>query len=197
MAKRRATTEFAKTRHPRVDRWPDASGARMHHTNSKNVVRSVCVGDRIDLLTLQDVFENFSESGDTKLPRGMSVLVPFDDQVALTQWFDTNEIFIFDFGVIVGWGLSDAELDEVIDSLIRFVTKPIAHRQDMERDFVFFSRADIVDDDEVRILQQSNDTPMSFQTFFINDSEFSDTISSNCRNCIIFQKLLVETFFKH
>ena len=101
---------------------------------------------------MQQVFENSSEFGDAALPKGMSVLVPFDDQVALTHWLDTNEVFIFQFGVIVVWGLSEAELDEVVDALFRFVSKPIAERKDMERDFVFFSRADIADDDDVHIL---------------------------------------------
>lgn len=107
---------------------------------------------------MQQVFENSSEFGDAALPKGMSVLVPFDDQVALTHWLDTNEVFIFQFGVIVVWGLSEAELDEVVDALFRFVSKPIAERKDMERDFVFFSRADIADDDDVHISQS--------QTFF-------------------------------
>ena len=100
---------------------------------------------------MQQVFENSSEFGDAALPKGMSVLVPFDDQVALTHWLDTNEVFIFQFGVIVVWGLSEAELDEVVDALFRFVSKPITERKDMERDFVFFSRADIADDDDVHI----------------------------------------------
>ena len=51
------------------------------------------------------------------MPKGMSVLVPFDDQVALTHWLDTNEVFIFQFGVIVVWGLSEAELDEFAEDV--------------------------------------------------------------------------------
>ena len=152
LAKRKSVQEFGRTKTRSDDFVPRSQLS----TNFSNMVRSVCVGDRIDLLALQHTFESSSESGDVAPPIGMSVFMPFDEQVALTHFLDAKEVFLFDFGVIVVWGLSDQELKQVIDSIFCFVAKPISSLQDMERDFVFFSRADASQQQDVTIAKDHN-----------------------------------------
>jgi uncharacterized Rmd1/YagE family protein len=134
------TTSRTKTVVPKRRRQTNKD-AEMHSGTTYAAV----LGDAIDIATLDRVWQRSvrgEASDDAKLDgealkKIVNCVICMEKQVYLMTVFDDlHEVFVFNFGVIVGWGLTEAQFNAIIDLIRPLVTEPL---KEILRDAVVYT----------------------------------------------------------
>lgn len=124
------TTSRTKTVIPKRRRQTNKD-AEMHSGTTYAAV----LGDAIDIKTLDKLWQRSSRGEaneeDDKLEveilkKIVTCVICMEKQVYLMTVFDdAHEVFVFNFGVIVGWGLTESQFNTIIEFIRPLVTQPL------------------------------------------------------------------------